>query len=189
MPYFTDQTFQNLSPTDFQLGEYSDCTFVGCNISNLNFQGTSFENCRFRDCDLSNAKVFKVSFQQVQFQRCKTLGIQFTTANHFLMEFGFEHCQLDYCNFFKLKLKKTKFFHCNLVEVDFSHAELQEASFEGSNLSGAVFDQSNLDKADFRGAVNYRIDPEENKVKGAKFDLEGLPGLLVKWGIKVGNGQ
>jgi uncharacterized protein YjbI with pentapeptide repeats len=73
-----------------------------------------------------------------------------------------------------------------MLEVDFSQADLSGASFMGSDMSGTVFDRSNLEKADFREAVNYQIDPEINKVKGAKFDLEGLPGLLGKWGIKVG---
>lgn len=186
MTYFSDQTFQNLVSSDFQIGEYADCTFVGCNFANLNFHGSTFENCLFRDCDLSNAKVFKVGFQKVNLDRCKVLGIQFNTANPFLLEFQFDICQLDYCNFFNLKLKKSIFKNCSLVESDFTQAELQESVFEGCNLGGAVFDQTQLEKADFRGAINYRIDPELNKVKGARFDLEGLPGLLGKYGIRVG---
>ncbi len=186
MSHHSDQTYQNLLAGDFKPGEYDSCTFIACNFSNLNFHGSSFENCTFRDCDLSNAKVFKVGFQNVRFERCKILGVHFNTANAFLMEFQFDHCQLDYCNFFNLKLKKSRFIHSRLLEVDFSQAELQEASFQGSDLSGAVFDRTNLEKADFREAVNYRLDPEINKVKGARFDLEGLPGLLGKWGIKVG---
>ena len=63
---------------------------------------------------------------------------------------------------------------------------LSAASFVGSDLSGAVFDRTILEKADFREALHYRIDPETNKVKGARFDLEGLPGLLGKWGIRIG---
>ncbi|MCU0399592.1 MAG: pentapeptide repeat-containing protein [Algoriphagus sp.] len=185
MTNHSNQTFQSLLAADFEPGEYESCTFVACNFSNLNFHGSSFENCTFRDCDLSNAKVFKVSFQNVKFERCKVLGVHFNTANAFLMEFQFEHCQLDYSNFFNLKLKKSQFKNCRLLEVDFSQAELQEANFQGSDLSGAVFDGTNLEKADFRDAVNYRIDPEINRIKGARFDLQGLPGLLVKWGIKV----
>lgn len=72
------------------------------------------------------------------------------------------------------------------MEVDFSQADLSGASFLGSELSGAVFDQTNLEKADFREAENYRIDPESNRIKIARFDLEGLPGLLGKYGIKIG---
>lgn len=186
MTNHSDQTFQNLLASDFEPGEYESCTFIGCNFSNLNFHGASFENCTFRDCDLSNAKVFKVGFQNIRFERCKVLGVHFNTANAFLMEFTFDHCQLDYSNFFNLKLKKSQFRHSRLLEVDFTQSELQEVSFQGSDLSGAVFDRTNLEKADFRDAIHYRLDPEINKVKGARFDLAGLPGLLGKWGIKVG---
>jgi len=73
-----------------------------------------------------------------------------------------------------------------MQEVDFSQANLSGANFLGSDLSRTVFDRTNLEKADFREALHYRIDPEINKVKGARFDLEGLPGLLGKWGIRVG---
>jgi uncharacterized protein YjbI with pentapeptide repeats len=113
------------------------------------------------------------------------LGIAFAAANPFLLELHLEHCVLDYCNFYKLPLKKSTFHHCRLREVDFSQANLNEASFVGSDLLGAVFDQTNLEKADFRDALHYRIAPELNAIKGARFDLAGLPGLLESYGIKV----
>jgi uncharacterized protein YjbI with pentapeptide repeats len=183
--FYSDQTFQNLSASDFQIGEYDSCTFVGCTLSNLNLHGSSFESCTFKNCDLSNSKVSGVSFRQVKFESCKLLGVHFNAANPFLLEFHFQSCQLDYCNFFNLQLKKSIFKNCRLHEVDFTQAELGGADFQGSDLAGAVFDRTNLEKADLRDAVNYRIDPEINKVKGARFDLEGLPGLLGKWGITI----
>ena len=73
-----------------------------------------------------------------------------------------------------------------MLEVDFSQADLSGAEFQGSDLSGVVFDRTNLEKTDFREAQNYRLDPETNRVKGARFDLEGLPGLLGRYGIKIG---
>jgi uncharacterized protein YjbI with pentapeptide repeats len=102
-----------------------------------------------------------------------------------LLELHLDHCTLDYCNFYKLPLKKSTFHHCRLQEVDFSQANLSEASFQGSDLLGAVFDQTNLEKADFRDALHYRIVPENNFLKGARFDLSGLPGLLTSYGIRV----
>lgn len=185
MPTFTKQQFQHLTPSDFQQGEYDACTFSGCNFAGGSFQGASFENCSFLDCDLSNIKVPKVNFQQVRFVRCKLLGISFATANPFLLEIHTENSQLDYCNFYKLPLKTASFLHSRLREVDFSEANLSGANFEGADLLGAVFDRSNLEKADFRGALNYRIAPENNAIKGAKFDLAGLPGLLEGYGIVV----
>jgi uncharacterized protein YjbI with pentapeptide repeats len=113
------------------------------------------------------------------------LGIAFASANPFLLELQLENCVLDYCNFYKLPLKNSKFLQSRLREVDFSQANLCEASFQGSDLLGAVFDQTNLEKADFREAIHYRIVPELNVLKGARFDLAGLPGLLESYGIKV----
>jgi uncharacterized protein YjbI with pentapeptide repeats len=71
---------------------------------------------------------------------------------------------LTYSNFSGLKLKKTKFFKCNLREVDFSNAELLESDFKESDFANARFGATDLRKADFRGAINYAIDPGENKV-------------------------
>lgn len=93
---------------------------------------------------------------------------------------------MDYCGFYNLQVKKTIFNSCRLLEADFTMANLIGSSFAGSELSGAIFDQTVLEKADFREAQNYRIDPELNRIKGARFDLDGLPGLLGKYGIKIG---
>ena len=135
---------------------------------------------------MSNLKVPDVSFQHVRFEQCKMLGIHFQTSNPFLLEFIFQNCQLDYCSFYHLKIKKTKFINCRLTEVDFSETDLTSSDFQGSDLSGATFDQTIAEKVDFRNALNYAIDPERNRIKGARFDLDGLPSLLRKYGIKIG---
>jgi len=114
MSYFSEQHFQNLSPSDVLAGEYDGCTFSNCNFATASFQQASFENCLFEDCDLSNIKVVKVNFQNVRFLRCKMLGIAFASANPFLLELQLENCVLDYCNFYKLPLKKSKFLQSRL---------------------------------------------------------------------------
>ena len=42
-----------------------------------------------------------------------------------------------------------------------------------------------LEKADFRSAVYYSIDPESNHIAKAKFSLDGLPGLLLRYDLKI----
>ena len=42
-----------------------------------------------------------------------------------------------------------------------------------------------LEKADLRTAYDYQFDPEQNRIKGAKFSVQGLPGLLTRFQIKV----
>ena len=49
-----------------------------------------------------------------------------------------------------------------------------------------ISDQTILEKADFRTAKNYSIDPEQNRLKKAKFSLSGVVGLLRKYDIVVG---
>jgi hypothetical protein len=46
------------------------------------------------------------------------------------------------------------------------------------DLSGAVFEETDLTGADLRSARNFLIDPTRNRIKGAHFDLHGLPGPL-----------
>jgi uncharacterized protein YjbI with pentapeptide repeats len=77
------------------------------------------------------------------------------------------------------------FRNCSLQQVDFADADLSGSSFEGSNLLNAVFENSNLEKADFRSAINYMIDPEKNRLKKARFDSNGLGGLLTKYDIVI----
>ena len=57
--------------------------------------------------------------------------------------------------------------------------------FDHCDLSQAVFDRTILEKADFRTSYNYSIDPENNKIKKAKFSMTGISGLLAKYDIEV----
>jgi len=50
---------------------------------------------------------------------------------------------------------------------------------------GAVFESTHLERADFRTATNYQIDPERNKMEGAKFSVNNLAGLLVKYELDL----
>ena len=84
------------------------------------------------------------------------------------------------------KLKATRFHNCQLKDADFAEADLSAATFDGCDLAGAIFDRSNLEKADFRTARNYRIDPENNRLKKAKFSPLGLAGLLGKYDVVIG---
>lgn len=52
-------------------------------------------------------------------------------------------------------------------------------------MEGSRFGGTNLELADFRSAWGFAFDPDENRMKGAKFSKEGLAGLLAKYAIKV----
>jgi hypothetical protein len=42
-----------------------------------------------------------------------------------------------------------------------------------------------LEKADFTTAYNFQIDPDLNRVAGAKFALQSLPALLTKYKLRI----
>ena len=103
----------------------------------------------------------------------------------FGLSFGFEGGQLDQSSFYRTKLKKTVFKNIQLKEVDLTECDLASAVFDHCDLAGATFENTILEKADLRTSFNYSIDPERNRVKKAKFSLQGLPGLLNKYDIEI----
>ena len=70
-------------------------------------------------------------------------------------------------------------------EVDFSETDLTKAIFSECDLAGAVFSRTNLQKADLRNSINLFLNPEQNERAGAHFSFDILPGLLIKFNIKV----
>ncbi len=167
------------------LAEYDNCTFTGCLFNDANLTGIIFTQCRFDGCNLSNATTKGAAFKEVVFTGCKMLGLNFSVCDPFLMAMGFSECQLNLASFYRLKLKGTRFINCSLREADFTEADFTSAGFDGCDLANALFDNTILEKADFRSATNYSIDPESNRIKKAKFSLQGLPGLLNKYDIGI----
>ena len=181
------QEFENIDFSELKLptGDYEDCVFSKCTFTNCNLRGSNFGDCEFVDCDLSMVNLTDVTLRSIRFKRCKMLGVKFESCNGLLFSVGFEQCQLDLSSFHMLTLAKTEFQECRLVEVDFSKADLTSAVFHQCDLSGAVFLQSNLEKSDFRTAIHYSIDPELNRMKKARFSIDGLGGLLGKYDLNL----
>jgi len=113
------------------------------------------------------------------------MGLHFENCNPFLFSIDFDRCTVNLSSFYKLNLKRTKFKKSSLQEVDFTEADLSTAVFDNCDLSGAIFENTVLEKTDFRTALNYTIDPENNRMKKARFSLSGIAGLLSKYGIDV----
>ena len=70
-------------------------------------------------------------------------------------------------------------------EADFSETDLTKSSFDDCDLNQAIFDNSILETVDFRSAFNYSIDPDRNRIRGGKFSISGVVGLLRKYKIEV----
>jgi len=187
MKHHEDTVFNaaELPPAGFAGAEFERCTFRNGRWMEADLQKAIFTECTFEQCDLSNARVDRTGFRQVVFRGCKLIGVPFDRSHPFLLALRFEQCRLDFAIFRSLPLKSTVFKGCLLVEVDLSGAGLQQAVLDDCDLSGAVFDETDLTSADLRTARNFLIDPTRNRIKGAHFDLHGLPGLLTQHGIKV----
>lgn len=185
MDYITDQTFEGISRDELSLAEYENCLFKSCSFGNADLSNFTFVDCEFIACDLSSIRSKKTSFREVYFRDCKLMGIHFEDCNPYGLKCHFESCTLDYSFFYQCPMKGSRFSNSRLIEVDFTETNLESVSFEGCNLSGSVFQFSHLEKANFVGAQGYIIDPSNNRMKGAKFSLEGLAGLLTTFGIDI----
>jgi fluoroquinolone resistance protein len=176
----------NFTQIKLDNSEFEDYLFKNCQFSGQNLSKFQFVNCEFEGCEMSNVQVRNTALVDVMFKNSKLLGVRFDECSTRLLSIAFESCILDLSSFYTLKLKGIVFKHCSLKEVDFVESDLSNASFPHCNLLDAKFDATNLEGVDFRTAEHIQLDPERNKIRKAKFDLNSLPGLLGKYQIKVG---
>ncbi|MBK8346737.1 MAG: pentapeptide repeat-containing protein [Saprospiraceae bacterium] len=187
LPYIKDHTFHQADCLNKPLekAEYEYCQFLNIDMGSADLSGFSFTDCTFVGCNLSMSRISKTSFKSIKWKGCKIMGLKWDECNPFLFSVSFEDCMLDLSIFYGVRLKKTSFVRSSLKETDFSEADLEHAVFEDCDLAGAVFDGSNLSQCDFSTARQYIIDPEQNYIKNAIFSWPGVSGLLVKYGIRL----
>jgi fluoroquinolone resistance protein len=187
MDFIEDKEFtkEDLDAGRFTVAIYEYCTFSHCDLSDAILNNSEFVECKFNFCNLSNAKVEKASFRTVAFTDSKLTGIDFSLCNQLMLEVSFDNCLLDYVSFMRLDLRKTVFNNCSMIRTFLDNADLSSSSFNNCNLENAVFIGTNLEKADLSTSYNFIIDPEENRVKKAKFSLYGAVGLLTKYGVVI----
>ena len=186
-PYIEEKAFERIvfSDTPLEVGDYEGCSFSSCDLSNADLTEFRFIDCSFTACNLSNAELTKASFQEVDFKDCKMLGLNFEKCLQLGMALSFDNCQLNHSTFYQVRLSRTRFINCAMQEVDFTQSDLNGAKFEQCDLSNAIFDNTLIEKADFTSAFNYTIDPENNYLRGAKFSLPSVTGLLNKYDIDI----
>lgn len=165
--------------------EFEDCVFKNCDFSNSNFSNNSFMDCEFIDCNLSMTRLENTSLKTIHFSNCKLLGIEFSSCADFMFSVHFNDCILDYASFANKKMPKTTFNSCSLKEVSFIGTNLSNSLFDNCNLENAIFNDTQLKEVNFVTAYNYKIDPEFNPMRKAKFSTEGISGLLDKYDIKI----
>ena len=184
---FLDETFdkKDFTGTPLQKGAYENCVFNHCNFSTSDLSSIRFIDCIFIGSNLSLVRLDKTVLRDAQFRDCKMLGLHFEHCDPFGLSFSFESGVLDQSSFYRTKLKKTVFKSVQLKEVDLTECDLTSAVFDNCDLLRATFENTILEKADLRTSFNYSIDPERNRIKKAKFSLQGLPGLLNKYDIEI----
>ena len=176
---------QDYTESPLPKGEYDTCNFRDCNFAGSDLSGIRFLDCTFAGCDLSNAKLMKSSFQETIFKECKLLGLHYNDCDQLGMTVRFENCKLDHASFYQVKLNHTIFQSTSLQEVDFTEGDLRNVIFDQCDLLNATFDNTNLERANLSTALNYSIDPENNRIRGAKFSLPGVAGLLNSFQIEI----
>jgi uncharacterized protein YjbI with pentapeptide repeats len=113
------------------------------------------------------------------------LGLQFETCNALGFSATFNRCRLNHSTFFQMKLDRFAFTDSQLQGVDFTGASLINATLRQCDLLDATFERTDLQHADLTGSFNYTMDPELNRLKGARFSLSGVTGLLDKYQIEI----
>ena len=187
MEYISDEHFENIDFTnkDIAQAEYSYCVFKQCNFENVDLSTMHFNDSSFVGCNLSNADIRETSFQKTSFDKCKMLGLQFDSCKVFGFEIHCTHCVLQFAIFYKMDLRQCSFEHCILSEADLAEADLSSIALTNCHLEKTIFSFTNLEKTNLLGSVNFTIDPDNNKLKGAKFSAAEVIRLLDKYRLDI----
>lgn len=182
-----NETFGNIDYSEKGLprGEYVKCLFRECNFTGSSLADLDFIDCQFTNCNLSMVKIDSTGLKNVFFTNSKVIGVDFSGCKDFLLSVGFENCILDYSFFLKKKLRNIVFRKCSIKEANFADTDLTNARFLDCDLLMTQFEKTLLNGADFTTSFNFIIDPEMNKMKNARFSVNGLAGLLSKYGIVI----
>ena len=184
---YIDQVFKDLAPGQEELkpGTYENCEFHDCQFVGMDLSGYRFVDCSFVNCNLSNISTIDTAIRNVHFSGCKMLGVHFEDCHPFLFKISGKESAFDLSTFAGMELKGTLFRDCSLKDVDFTGAVLSGGAFEQCDLMDATFENTNLEGADFRTALNFRIDPQINQIKGARFSLPEVLTLLRHYQIII----
>ena len=186
---FETQNFKNLNLDGKELRgkTFDECKFENCSFHETHFNACTFTGCTFKHCDLSLMQVKSCRFRDVSYTHCQLSGVNWSATAPAMISnqaaLKFTSCGLNYATFIVTKFRGIILRDCSARDVDFSDADLQKAVFCGTDLTNSRFVNTDLTGADFRGARNYIIPPEFNKIKGAHFSLPDAIGLL--YGLEI----
>lgn len=168
---------------------FEDCTFYKCRISETKIRHCSFRGCTFKGCTILNNTYEFTDAIDCRFFECSLVGISWNDVereNNIILPFSqFESCTLKHNLFVGFHMKKFDFSECYLLDSAFEQCDLKESSFQRAGLKGTSFMRNDLTGADFRGAADYTISLENNKMKKSRFSFPDAIRLLASTGIIV----
>lgn len=178
---FQEQTFKGRCFEE----EIERCVFTSCCLEEIDLSELLIVDTIFEGCDLRMAKLDGARLQGVRFVDCRLTGTVFTACSEFALDIALEECDLTFVSFVEMNLSNTSLKGSKLEGADFTGADLSGASLSKCDLLDARFERTNLEKADLRGAANFDIDPDSNRITGAKFDRNSLEGLLRRHSLRL----
>jgi fluoroquinolone resistance protein len=84
-----------------------------------------------------------------------------------------------------LPMKNASFKESRIIQCRFSNTDLTKSCFVDADLAGTLFHNCDLREADFAGAINYVINPCENRIKKARFTSPACLGLVKSLDIVI----
>ena len=184
--YYENTSFEKVHIQDIRLSEieFFNCTFTNNILFKGVFKKCRFEKCTFKDCDLSLSKFTDSVFVDVNFTNCKMVGIDWTVISKPL-KISFTGCIISDSSFYNLDLIGLVMAKCIAHNTDFEKTDLSKSDCSKTDFMGSKFSGTNLSGADLREALNYFINPNNNKIKKAKFSYPEVITLLDVWDIII----
>ncbi len=183
-----DQNFTNQDFSNKKLPgkEYDNCRFINCNFTEADMSVVTFLSCSFADCNFTKVMMKQTVFRdECVFEGCKLMGVSFGSCDDFMFSVEFRSSILDYASFYGIDMKNTRFTDCRFIGADFTEANIKGSEFKNCDLKNTIFEQTNAEKVDFTSAINFSIDPTQNRLKKARFSSENLAGLLKKYDLII----
>ena len=180
-------SFESLKLWEENLIDYSfeDCSFHSCQFEKVSFSCSIFTSCEFINCSFLMCDIGHTTLNGAHFNDSRIIGLNFSECNSFAFSPYFYKCILDSNIFFNNDFVKGKFIECKIKDIDFIECNFKSASFAKSSFSAVIFSKCDLEKADFLGAKDYSVDPFNNNLKNAKFDLPEAQSFLSFLDIKI----
>ncbi|MCD6173927.1 MAG: pentapeptide repeat-containing protein [Sulfurimonas sp.] len=183
---YYDEVIENINLNEQQISsiEFDNCTFKSCSFNKSTFAYCKFTECIFENCDLSLLIIKGSVFNDVQLIDTKAIGINWTSASS-PFEINFKNSDISMSSFYNFDLRQAKIINCKANDVDFAKTNLEKVDFKDTDLKGSIFGDTNLKNADLSQAINYMIDPNQNKIQGTKVSLPQATSFLEFFELKI----